>query len=151
MSALANETVAPKSFLQSRLAVFGERESKEALHALRDRLSLVSKIDHYRNVEIEEIPAAADICMNGELSFIPDDSSEGANILCTVVFADFGRSGACPYVRRQGPPQLNNIFDAFRIPASDRERIVASLKEGRGYPRLVFDVGLDTLYRVGLH
>jgi hypothetical protein len=147
MSALANETFAPKSFLQSRLAVFGERESREALSALRAHRSLVAKIDNYRNVEIEEIPEAVDIREDLLLDFIPEGL---ATIPCKIVFRPLGFSGAAGFRHIKNMSELTEIFEAFQMRADTQERISKTLEQNRTFESLVTDIGLDTQYRVKL-
>lgn len=147
MAALDEETFAAKSFLRSRLAVFGERESKEALSALRDHRSLVSKIDHFRNVEIEEIPEAADVRQNLLIDFIPEGS---ATTPCKIVYSPLGYNGASDFRNIEKQSELSEILQALLEASAAQERILKSLEQGRSCETVVTDIGLDTLYRLKL-
>jgi hypothetical protein len=148
MAILDKETFAPKPFLLSRLAVFGERESAEALHALRVHSSLVSKLDHYRNVEIEEVPDAVDIREDLRLEFFFDAYTS----LYKVFFRPLLYSGVVPAREIQSEFELKQILLSLGVRVEELNRILESLKLKQWpLPEIIIsDIGLDTLYRLKL-
>lgn len=147
MAVLEKETFAPKSFLLSRLAVFGERESAEALSALRVHSSLVSRLDHYWNVEIEEIPEAADIREDLRLDFLPDDAP---GYWCRLLFRPLRYSGGVPWRNIQNELELKYILQSLGKRPDAQDRILKSIREGQPAESFVTDIGLDTMYRLKL-
>jgi len=150
-AALEGFPYADRDFIGGRMMVFGERKFRKEIEMIHAGFTKLSEIGPYKDVEIAPIPPASEIRKSGDLSFIPETLSEGKTVRCTVVFAGFGGSGARPFRRNQGESELIDIFQAFQISSDEQDRIMDALKQNQPYPpKDVYNIGLDTLYRLKL-
>jgi hypothetical protein len=138
-------------FMVTRTMVFGEKEIEKELRQIRSGYTRVTEIGPYTDVEIALIPRSSDIHKSGIIDFIPETPPGDAPLLSTVVFSPLdGESGTRPFLRNQGEPELTVLFDAFRLRAGEQARVLDDLSHDRSFQKIVYDIGLETLYHLKL-
>jgi hypothetical protein len=152
-AALESFPYADRSFIGGRMMVFGQKKFRKEIEMIHSGFTKLSEIGPYRDVEIEPIPQASEIRKSGLLWLIPLDRSNATVVPCTVQFAPFSPSsysGATRFRRLESESELGEILEYFGLPASEQERIFESLKRGQSCDSVLYDIGLDTLYRLKL-